>query len=77
MDWLTIISTVVGLIFMVGGGIVGYLLKGAKVAKEVGDLLTVAGGALEDKQLTPAEIANILKEAEDVKQAIAAFKASK
>ena len=55
-------------------GAIAYIFKGAKVAKETGDLLSVAGAALEDKALTPEEIAAILKEYNDLKEVIAAFK---
>ena len=74
MDWGTIIAAVVSALFLLGGGWVGSIIKGAKVAKEIGDLMTEAGLALEDKNLSPAEIAKILKEYNDVKLAIAAFK---
>jgi len=74
MDWVTIIAAIVSVLFMIGGGIAGSVLKGAKVAKETGDLLSVAGAALEDKTLSAEEIAAILKEYNDIKEAIAAFK---
>ena len=75
MDWGTIIAAVISALFLlVGGGWVGTILKGARVAKETGDLLSVAGAALEDKNLSAEEIASILKEYNDVKEAIAAFR---
>ena len=74
MDWVTIIAAIVSVLFMIGGGIAGSVLKGANVAKETGDLLSVAGAALEDKTLSAEEIAAILKEYNDIKEAIAAFK---
>ena len=75
MDWTLIIATVFSFLLTTVGGVwVGYVIKGAKVAKEAGDLMTVAGQALEDKNVTPEEIAQILKEYNDLKEAIAAFK---
>ena len=74
MDWGVIIAAVVSALFLLGGGWVGSIVKGAKVAKETGDLLSVAGAALEDKNLSSEEISLILKEYNDIKEAIAAFK---
>lgn len=70
MDLWTIIAAVVTfLLSTVGGGWVGYVLKGAKVAKETGDFMTVFGKAVEDKQVTPEEIASVLKEYNEMKEA--------
>ncbi len=74
MDWGVIIAAVVSALFLLGGGWVGSIVKGAKVAKETGDLLSVAGAALEDKNLSSEEISLILKEYNDIKEAIAAFR---
>lgn len=75
MDWLEIITTVVTVILaVVGSGVVGYVVKGSKVAKEIGELLTTVGVALEDGTLTKEEAAKIFKEFNDIPNAIAAFK---
>lgn len=76
MDLTTIIAYAVTFIFGVGGIWVGYIIKAAKAGKEIGELLSVAGAALEDKKLTPEEIASILKEFNDIKEVIAAFRTS-
>lgn len=75
METIEIISIIVSLIMGFGFTWIGYILKSAKVAKEIGDLLSVAGAALEDSKVSKDEIAAIMKEYNDVKAVIAAFKA--
>ena len=77
MEWIEIIGYILTAVFALGGGWVGYVIKSAKAAKEIGELLTVAGQALEDKEITKEEIAQILKEFNDVKDVIVAFKTAK
>lgn len=77
MEWIEIIGLVLSAVLALGGGWVGYVIKGAKATKEIGELLSVAGRALEDKKITKEEIAQILKEFNDVKEVIAAFNAAK
>ena len=67
-----------GVSFIAGFAVVKvYMQATGKLVGEVGDLLTVAGKAIEDGNLDTTEIANILKEAKDIPEAIKGFKEAK
>lgn len=71
MDWLQLILTVLPI--LLGIGFIGIRLeKILKAFVELSQVLTVINESLQDKKLTPEEIATIKKE---VAEAIAAFKA--
>ena len=75
MDWLTIVSAVLGLVAIVGGGaylkVKGKLGQVKNLGKEAVDVLIVAVNAVDDDKITAEEVAAIKKEA---KEAAAAFK---
>lgn len=62
-----VVTTILVLLGVILPGVLGYILKAAKYAKETGELLTTVGIAFEDKKLTADEIVKILKEAKDIK----------
>ena len=75
MDVWTIVSAVLGLVAIVGGGsylkVKGKLGQVKNLGKEAVDVLIVAVNAVDDDKITAEEVAAIKKEA---KEAAAAFK---
>ncbi len=69
MDLVSLLYAAAGLVLGIGGVWV-YVSRGMIAVKEVSELLSAIAEALEDKKITPAEIANIAEEYEDVKLAI-------
>lgn len=73
MDLMTIIAGGISLVFgILGTGIWTKIDKLLKALKELADVISVISKSLEDKKLTPEEIADIKKE---IGEAIAAFRA--
>jgi len=68
MDWGLVINAILVLLGIIAPAVLAWILRGSRYAKEVGDLLTVAGEAISDGKLTSEEIAAILKEVDDIKQ---------
>ena len=70
---LTLVSVGLGLIATVAGGFwlkaKGKLSDIKTLAKETADLVTVAVNAIDDNKITPEEVAQIKKEAVEVKAA--------
>jgi len=64
MDATQIALIVVTVLLLVAGGYI------RKLAKEIKDFVTVCHEALEDGKVSPDELANIIKEAKDVKNAV-------
>ena len=73
MDIWTIVSAVLGLLAIVGGGIFlkvkGKLGEARNLLTEAVEVVTVAVNALDDNKITPDEVARIKKEALEVKTA--------
>lgn len=75
-----VINAAIAILTIVAPAVIAWIVKGAKASKESGELLTWTGAMLEDKKVTPDEIAKWMKEAKDVgdlfqKSGAEAFKA--
>ena len=67
MDWQTIVMVVMGLALLVAGGYIRRLWK------ELRDVFTAITDALDDDDVTKAEINRIILEVADVRTAVASI----
>ena len=72
MDWLNLIYSAIPYVLGISV-IAGFLTLVLNLLKEVSDVLVAVVNALEDKQLTKEEVANIVKEAKEVVEAAKKF----
>ena len=67
MEWELVALIVVTVLLLVAGGYIKRLID------ELHDLISVTKDALADGEITPKELANIFKEAKDVKDVVASI----
>lgn len=66
MDWLNIVSVVLGLVVGSFGAASIFVVKVGAITKELGELFVVLSDALDDKKLSKDELKAIIEEAKDV-----------
>ena len=63
MDWELIVPIILTILLLIAGGFI------KKLSKEAKELFGAIQNAVEDGEVTPKELTNIIKEARDVKDA--------